>query len=168
MNIKLLSRHRLECLSLKGGCIGSSEYTLAKMPHCWKSRAVAEIYLSHDMGFPTMWHVQPAQAQASLRIGVQSYQSLCWLLDYLLEISCHGPFILVLTFPPCNGVAVEDVVHLIPVSLLPLQTSQNRGSHLKIKTQKYRAMICNFKIYLSFPHPNPGPEVIKLFYAQLN
>ena len=34
----LLTEHYLEFLSLKGGCTGSSECTLVKMPHCWKSR----------------------------------------------------------------------------------------------------------------------------------
>ena len=37
MSAKLLTGHRLEFLSLKGGCTGSSESTLVKMPHCWKS-----------------------------------------------------------------------------------------------------------------------------------
>ena len=41
MNIKLLSEHHLEFLSLKGGCIGSSESTLAKIPHCWRSHVTA-------------------------------------------------------------------------------------------------------------------------------
>ena len=35
MSIKLLTEHNLEFLSLKGGCIGSSESTLIKMSHCW-------------------------------------------------------------------------------------------------------------------------------------
>ena len=34
----LLTGHHLEFLSLKGGGTGSSECTLVKMPHCWKSR----------------------------------------------------------------------------------------------------------------------------------
>ena len=34
MSVKLLAEHRLEFLSLKGGCTGSSESTLVKMPHC--------------------------------------------------------------------------------------------------------------------------------------
>ena len=37
MNIMLLTEHRLEFLSLKGGYTGSSESTLVKMPHCGKS-----------------------------------------------------------------------------------------------------------------------------------
>ena len=34
MSVKLLVEHRLEFVSLKGGCTGSSESTLVKMPHC--------------------------------------------------------------------------------------------------------------------------------------
>ena len=41
MSVKLLTEHHLEFLSLKGGCRGSSESTLVKMPHCWKSHAAA-------------------------------------------------------------------------------------------------------------------------------
>ena len=38
MSVKLLTEHHLEFLCLKGGYTGSSESTLVKMPHCWKSR----------------------------------------------------------------------------------------------------------------------------------
>ena len=34
MSVKLLTEHRLEFVSLKGGYIDSSESTLVKMPHC--------------------------------------------------------------------------------------------------------------------------------------
>ena len=43
MTVKLLTEHNLEFLSLKGGCRGSSESTLVKMPHCWKSHAMAQL-----------------------------------------------------------------------------------------------------------------------------
>ena len=43
MIVKLLTEHHLEFLSLKGGCTGSSESTLVKMPHCWKSHALVQI-----------------------------------------------------------------------------------------------------------------------------
>ena len=43
MTVKLLTEHHLEFLSLKGGCTGSSESTLIKMPHCWKSHVVAHL-----------------------------------------------------------------------------------------------------------------------------
>ena len=39
MNIKLLTKQYLEFLSLKGDCTDSSESTLVKMPHCWKSKS---------------------------------------------------------------------------------------------------------------------------------
>ena len=41
MTVKLLTEHHLEFLSLKGGCTGSSESTLVKIPHCWKSHVTA-------------------------------------------------------------------------------------------------------------------------------
>ena len=44
MIVKLLTEHHLQSLSLKGGYTGSSESTLVKMPHCWKSQALAQIY----------------------------------------------------------------------------------------------------------------------------
>ena len=37
MNVRLLAEHHLEFLSLKGGCRGSLESTIVKMPDCWKS-----------------------------------------------------------------------------------------------------------------------------------
>ena len=43
MSVMLLTEHHLEFLSLKGGCTGLSESTLVKMPHCWKSRVMAQI-----------------------------------------------------------------------------------------------------------------------------
>ena len=43
MIVKLLTKHHLEFLSLKGGCRGSFESTHVKMPHCWKSHALAHI-----------------------------------------------------------------------------------------------------------------------------
>ena len=37
-SVKLLTECYLEFLSLTGGYTGSSESTLVKLPHCWKSR----------------------------------------------------------------------------------------------------------------------------------
>ena len=41
MSVKLLTQHNLESPNLKEGCTGSSESTLVKMPHCWKSHVMA-------------------------------------------------------------------------------------------------------------------------------
>ena len=46
MIVKLLTEHHLEFLSIKGGCPGSSESEHVKMPHCWKSHALAQISLN--------------------------------------------------------------------------------------------------------------------------
>ena len=44
MSVKLLTEHHLAFVSFKGGCKGSSESTLVKIPHCWKSHVAAHIY----------------------------------------------------------------------------------------------------------------------------
>ena len=49
MSVKLLTEHNLEFLSLKGGCTGSSESTLVKMPHCWKSHVTAHLLLKLEL-----------------------------------------------------------------------------------------------------------------------
>ena len=43
LSVKLLTEHHLEFLSLKGGCRGSTESTMIKMQHCWKTHATAHI-----------------------------------------------------------------------------------------------------------------------------
>ena len=50
MTVKILTEYYLEFLCLNGGCTGSSEYTLVKMPHCWKSHVVAQTDGWRDMG----------------------------------------------------------------------------------------------------------------------
>ena len=47
MIVKLLTEHHLEFLSLKRGCIGSSESTLVKMSNFWKSHAAAHFRLTN-------------------------------------------------------------------------------------------------------------------------
>ena len=42
ITVQLLTEHHLEFLSLKGGSTGSSESTLVKMSHCWKSHVAAQ------------------------------------------------------------------------------------------------------------------------------
>ena len=46
-----MTEHNLEFLSLKGGCTGSSESTLVKMPHCWKSHVTAQLSVARNQIF---------------------------------------------------------------------------------------------------------------------
>ena len=50
MIVKLLSEHHLEFLSLKEGCRGSSESTHVKVPHSWKSHALAHFIDGNSPG----------------------------------------------------------------------------------------------------------------------
>ena len=45
LTVKLLTEQHLGLLSLEEGCTCSSESTLVKMPHCWKSHATAHLSL---------------------------------------------------------------------------------------------------------------------------
>ena len=49
MTVKLRTEQHLEFLRLKGGCIGLSESTLVKMPHCWKSHVAAHMVFTLNM-----------------------------------------------------------------------------------------------------------------------
>ena len=53
MTVKLLTEHHFEFLSLKRDCTGSSEFTLVKMPHCWKSHVSAQIVYALFQGLLT-------------------------------------------------------------------------------------------------------------------
>ena len=48
MTVKLLTEHHLKFLSLTGGCTGSSESKLVKMPHFWKSHTAAHFIFKYD------------------------------------------------------------------------------------------------------------------------
>ena len=93
--VKLLTEHHLECLSLKGGFTGSSESTLVKMPHCWKSCVTAQmaIHFTKQLLQRTVskwtfqpghskrsWHVRPLKTQTRLRIFVVWPESCTYAL----------------------------------------------------------------------------------------
>ena len=47
MSVKLLTEHYPEFLSLKVDCTGSPKSTPVKMPHCWKSRVLAQMLIAY-------------------------------------------------------------------------------------------------------------------------
>ena len=49
MSVKLLNEHNMEFLSLTGDCRDSSESTLVKMSHCWKTNVTAQLVWKHNM-----------------------------------------------------------------------------------------------------------------------
>ena len=83
MSVKLLIEHHLELLSLKGGYTGSSESTLVKMPHCWKSHVTAQyIYAYFDNRRKIRVCVcvlkRPANSHLSSKDGIYSRDVECW------------------------------------------------------------------------------------------
>ena len=62
MSVKLLTEHHLEFLGLKGGCTGSSESTLVKIPHYWYSHVMAHIHVLkhvHEILLPMVYAQKP-------------------------------------------------------------------------------------------------------------
>ena len=54
MSVKLLTEHHLEFVSLKGGCTGSSESTLVRMPHCVAAQFMIYMYWLRADAYDTL------------------------------------------------------------------------------------------------------------------
>ena len=91
MIVKLLTEPHLRFLSLKGGCTGSSESTLVKMPHCWKSRAMAQFLNVQEIFtcFPKVFHLcQICFQNASQIHGCHvQFQIVLSMHNYFLKLS---------------------------------------------------------------------------------
>ena len=86
MTVKLLSEHNLEFLSLKGGCRGSSESAHVKMPHCWKSHALAQIPSILFSGKRSIFGI----TQMLYRLKVNSHKTLSrYAAGYISESNKH-------------------------------------------------------------------------------
>ena len=70
MSVKPLTEHHLEFLSLNGGCTGSSESTLVKMPHCWKSHVVAHTMRERVQFLKATLPLLPTHAKSSSHVSV--------------------------------------------------------------------------------------------------
>ena len=55
MIVKPLTEYYLEFLSFKGGCRGLTESTHVKMPHCWKSHAMAQLFQYFSIVFSAIF-----------------------------------------------------------------------------------------------------------------
>ena len=96
MIVKLLTEHHLEFLSLKGGCTGSTESILVKIPHCWKSHVTVHFLLNTEL---FAWFTESNQDSSIFQPEELFWKSLTgWsgpLLAHIhiplcLKISCCG------------------------------------------------------------------------------
>ena len=79
MIVELLTEHHLEFLSLKGGCPGSSESTLDKMSHCWKSHVAAQKSVAVRKTVYGIFNLSWLCANKSVRLRVftNNIESIC-------------------------------------------------------------------------------------------
>ena len=71
MIVKLLTEHHLEFLILKGGCKGSSEPTLVKIPLCLKSHVTAHIKMYNtlfQLYYQSGWKILSVQKVLTLAL----------------------------------------------------------------------------------------------------
>ena len=78
MIAKLLTEHHLECLSLKGGCTGSSESTSVKTPHCWKAHVTAH----YNIGFKKSLPEQGISLPVFYGDSVYKFKRIVWKLNF--------------------------------------------------------------------------------------
>ena len=75
MTLRLLTEQYLEFLSLKGGCTHSSESTLVKIQHYWKSHVAAEMCIYSDL--LQFHHLFPFSINWLACVFAQGHLSLC-------------------------------------------------------------------------------------------
>ena len=71
-SVKLLTEHNLEFLRLNGVCTGSSESTLVKMSHCWKSHVAAHFPLE-EATKGLYWQLQKAEFSKETHLILSFY-----------------------------------------------------------------------------------------------
>ena len=78
MTVKLLTEHHLEFLSLIGGCTGSTEYPIVKIPHCWKSHVWAQKMDKPDKVNDNYIQYQKVRKKAKISMSVSTLSTTCW------------------------------------------------------------------------------------------
>ena len=94
MIVKLLTEHHLRFVSPKGGCTGSSESTLVKIPHCWKSHVTAQLSVFSNYNLFISADFQLSQRELEDREYVR------WDLERFIQELYSGLYSLFFIFMP--------------------------------------------------------------------
>ena len=80
-----MAEHHLEFLSLKGGCTDLSEYTLVKIPYCWKSHVTAQTVIKCTATFAidhyckVWWRLSQQFSQSNTHILMDGQRAISWV-----------------------------------------------------------------------------------------
>ena len=105
MTVKLLTELHSEFLSIKGDSTGSSESTLVKTPHCWKSHVTAHIYIQQKQNNECMLSttcLEPKAADVCWSKGLRSF--------YHVHLQC-------MTAGKLEDVSSVENVHMVTENL---------------------------------------------------
>ena len=137
MTVKLLTKQHLEFQSLTGGCRDSSEFTLVKMPHCWKARVTAKIMFNvfwsgAQKRNPSMWStvsllLSSPMMQNSIRFFLHPSQLLQIFIlnNRQLNFSQTGKIHCQVTKCKLNEKFVSHLQSMFNVSIFDLRLSIN-------------------------------------------
>ena len=95
MSVKLLTEYHLEFLRLKGDCTASSESTLVKIPHCWKSmsrliyNAPMFAFLSQYFRFLIKFKWTCSSFGNDTVFRTNTYRVMCSMLQLSERWPCH-------------------------------------------------------------------------------
>ena len=148
MSIKLLTEHHLEFLNLKGGCTGSSESTLVKMPHCWKSQVAAHFWL-------------PLAGKSLITDELTTDERSCIYFFSSSRPKCHAMF----TDSTINSLS-QICINCYQLFLLSAHMLSTYNLRLYVSVHLDRSVMPCSQIVPSTPTVRSVSTVISCFYCQ--
>ena len=150
MSVKLLTEHRLEFVSLKGGCTGSSESTLVKMPHCWKSHVAAQ-FMSRCIRYARYIHISKKRKNSD-KYHKSSFSCM------QCAVSCSSSLKLFFLMQTHEK---ETQLGTYVLLLSPLSCAKATACYPSLKTTTTRGLIVGFFDLKHVREPLPCPFVCR-------
>ena len=149
MGVKLLTEHRLEFVSLKGDCTGSSESALVKMPHCWKSHVAAQ-FMSRCVRYAGYIHISKKRKNSD-KYHKSSFSCM------QCAVSCSSSLKLFCFFMQTHEKETQLGNYVLLLS--PLSCAKATACYSSLKTTTVRGLIVGFFDNKHVRQPLPCPFV---------
>ena len=134
MSVKLLTEHRFEFVGLQADCTGSSESTLVKMPHCWKSHVAAQ-FMSRCVPYAGYIHISKKRKKSD-KYHKSSFSCM------QCAVSCSSSLKLFLL--SCNPMKRRRIKAIMCCVLSPLSCAEAAACYPGLKTTTTRGLIVGF------------------------
>ena len=148
MSVKLQTEHRLEFVGLKADCTGSSESTLVKMPHCWKSHVAAQ-FMSRCVRYAGYIHISKKRKNSD-----KYHKSIFSCMQCAVSSSSS----LKLFLFSCKPMKRRHIKAIMCCVLSPLSCAKAAACYPSVKTTT-RGLIVGFFDLKQVREPLPCPFV---------